>query len=85
VRNAVLMRLLANVCEVAVVLPGGEGGEGSVGRGAAMLGRFATEVKDGVDEKEAGELLWSIMVSSAVFSRPGLNCALMPGRYCRSR
>jgi hypothetical protein len=58
------MRLLADVCNVVVVLLGGEGGDGTVARGAAMLGRFAAEVKDGMGEKEAGELLWNIMVGS---------------------
>ncbi len=42
-----------------VVLPGDV--EGSVVRGAAILGRFAYEVQDGSQETNA-DLLWKIMV-----------------------
>lgn len=58
-RNTHLMQLLANVCQMDVVLPGDV--EGSVVRGAAILGRFAHDVQDGSQETNA-DLLWKIMV-----------------------
>jgi len=64
-RNHMLMGLIANVCGVGVVLP--VEGERTVARGAAMLGRFASEA-EGVREKDASELLWTIMVSCFVLS-----------------
>src|ERR1700722_18866472 len=62
-RNRVLIRLIADVCGVGVVLPGE--GEGAMVRGAAMLGRLASEA-EGMNEKDASELLWTIMVSGSV-------------------
>lgn len=56
------MKLIADVCRINVVLPG-EGGEGAVVRGAAMLGRFAAEVKEATRREERAELLWKIMAS----------------------
>ncbi|KAF8485225.1 Pentulose kinase [Russula ochroleuca] len=54
-QNAALMRLLANVCNMPVVLPRSHAA--SVVLGAAMLGRFAT-VRDPPDPAAA---LWDIM------------------------
>jgi ribulose kinase len=70
-RNGVLMRLLADVCNMPVVVPGlGAGADaGAVVVGAAMLGRFAAEVAaaaaaSGTELAPAsqGERLWEIMV-----------------------
>ncbi|KAK7061345.1 Pentulose kinase [Favolaschia claudopus] len=61
--NRVLMQLFADVCGVPVVLPFEH--SGAVGRGAAVLGRFAAEVVkagEGMGEREQDELLWKIMV-----------------------
>ncbi|KAJ7283355.1 Pentulose kinase [Mycena rebaudengoi] len=62
-RNAALMALLADVCGVPVLLPVDEGGgdAGAVVLGAAMLGRFACEAKEGMGEEEQGRALWGIM------------------------
>ena len=78
-KNRRLMQLFADVCGMPVVLPGrkdikgggglGDGGD-AVGRGAAMLGRFADEIANGTGEKseeEQGEGLWKIMVCIIFF------------------
>lgn len=76
-RNEPLMQLLANVCQIPVILPPNAGA--AVVLGAAMLGRFAHNVTEDlghrgvtqglrtqsdVDEESerVGERLWSIMV-----------------------
>ena len=64
------MQLLADVCDVDVVLPASVGD--AVARGAAILGRFAAEeveigkkrAEDGVEGR--GERLWEIMVRNYV-------------------
>ena len=54
--------MLADVCDVEVVLPESVGD--AVARGAAVLGRFAAEeVKRGGEKaRERGQRLWEIMV-----------------------
>jgi ribulose kinase len=70
VKNRPLMQLLANVCDMPVVLPAEHGT--AVVLGAAMLGRFAAEAesKGSSMENMSGELraglLWDIMVSGVV-------------------
>ena len=63
-KNAMLMQLFANTCNIPVVLPQSSGA--AVVLGAAMLGRFAAEAQ-GKSEKLArekrGQALWEIMVS----------------------
>lgn len=82
-KNRPLMQLLADVCDIPVVLPHNH--SAAVVLGAAMLGRFAQEVSDdlarrneqlgsqrAVDEESerVGERLWEIMVrSSAAHAR----------------
>lgn len=51
-KNRPLMQLLADVCKIPVILP--EDGGAAVVLGAAMLGRFAHEVRDDMLES-AGE------------------------------
>ena len=65
-KNRALMQLLANVCNMPVVLPAEDGT--AVVLGAAMLGRFAAEadtkgskVKEMTGEQQA-QLFWDIMV-----------------------
>jgi len=67
-QNAELMRLLANVCNMPVLLPRSHAA--SVMLGAAMLGRFAT-MRDVPDPADA---LWDIMqemTPPAMVVRPG--------------
>ena len=66
VKNSALMRLLADVCNMPVVLPANPGD--AVTRGAAMLGRFAAEANDTSEQEgeKAIEKLWDIMVSTLV-------------------
>lgn len=54
-KNASLVQLLADVCNVGVVLPG-DGGGTAVVAGAAMLGRFAHEITRDlrVDHQQSG-------------------------------
>lgn len=60
-KNAALMQLFANTCNMPVVLPENSGA--AVVLGAAMLGRFAAELQAGkTDPKEASEQRWKIMV-----------------------
>ena len=60
-KNAMLMQLFANTCNMPVVLPQSSGA--AVVLGAAMLGRFAAELQAGkADPKEASEARWRIMV-----------------------
>ena len=61
-KNLPLMQLFANVCDMPVVLP--KSSSAAVVLGAAMLGRFAAELKPGKsDEKAECETRWKIMVS----------------------
>ena len=69
VKNKALMQLLANVCEMPVVLPADSGA--AVVFGAAILGRFANEVSDWcashrgkakLSIEEQNKMLWNIMV-----------------------
>lgn len=59
-KNIALMQLVANTCNMPVVIP--HSSSTAVVTGAAMLGRFAAEAskKDG---GENGKGLWDIMVS----------------------
>lgn len=59
-KNIALMQLVANTCNMPVVIP--HSSSTAVVTGAAMLGRFAAEAskKDG---EENGKGLWDIMVS----------------------
>ncbi|GLB33245.1 putative FGGY family of carbohydrate kinases, C-terminal domain [Lyophyllum shimeji] len=59
-KNLALMRLLANTCRMPVVLPYEH--SGAVVLGAAMLGRFAADVRESVSGTEQNDLLWNIMV-----------------------
>lgn len=66
-KNAPLMQLLADTCEMPVVLPASV--SDAVTRGAAMLGRFAADISaiegdaSNLPPKEQVNKLWSIMVS----------------------
>ncbi|PWN19259.1 Pentulose kinase [Microstroma glucosiphilum] len=61
-KNATLMQLLADGCNVKVLIPEG-GGSTAVVKGAAILGRFASEVAEEVksltSQEQANELGWS--------------------------
>lgn len=60
-KNAALMQLFADTCNMPVVLPQNSGA--AVVLGAAMLGRFAAELQPGSkDEKADCEARWKIMV-----------------------
>ncbi|KAI0334932.1 Pentulose kinase [Cubamyces sp. BRFM 1775] len=60
-KNAMLMQLFANTCNMPVVLPQSSGA--AVVLGAAMLGRFAAEAqKKHLGRDERGQALWEIMV-----------------------
>jgi ribulose kinase len=86
-KNAPLMQLLSNVCQVPVVLPPNSGA--AVVLGAAVLGRFAHNVTDDLEQRgtgegprtqmdadeeseRVGERLWDIMV------RDSRNCSHSP-------
>ena len=60
-KNAMLMQLFADTCNIPVVLPQNSGA--AVVLGAAMLGRFAAEAqKKHLGRDERGQALWEIMV-----------------------
>ena len=60
-KNHTLMQLIANACKMPVVLPKSSGA--AVVLGAAMLGRFAAELKpDNGDIEAECEARWKIMV-----------------------
>ncbi|KAL7282009.1 Pentulose kinase [Trametes coccinea BRFM310] len=60
-KNAMLMQLFANTCNMPVVLPQSSGA--AVVLGAAMLGRFAAEAqKKQLSRDQRGQALWEIMV-----------------------
>ena len=58
-KNVPLMQLLANTCNMPVVIP--HSSSTAVVIGAAMLGRFAAEASKGGGERNGTEL-WDIMV-----------------------
>lgn len=60
-RNAVLMQLFADVCQVPVILPASY--SEAVVLGAAMLGRIAAE------KVTTSEQMWKIMVSPALHAK----------------
>lgn len=60
-KNLALMQLLANTCNMPVVIP--HSSSTAVVTGAAMLGRFAAEVNER-DRERNGKELWDIMVRS---------------------
>jgi len=83
-RNLLLMQLFADTCRMPVVVPvsssssDGGGDSGAVVLGAAMLGRFAVEVGEGMGKgREQAELLWKIMVRFLSF------LLLASGHYLR--
>lgn len=59
-KNAALMQLFANTCNMPVILPHNSGT--AVVLGSAMLGRFAAEAKPGMEPTAQAEALWNIMV-----------------------
>ncbi|KAI0092507.1 Pentulose kinase [Irpex rosettiformis] len=60
-KNIPLMQLFANTCKMPVVLPANSGA--AVVLGAAMLGRFAAELKsDTKDLQQENDAKWKIMV-----------------------
>ena len=64
-KNAMLMQLFANTCNMPVVLPQSSGA--AVVLGAAMLGRFAAEAQGNeakLAKEKRGQALWEIMVSA---------------------
>lgn len=64
-KNTALMQLFADTCGMPVVLPQSSGA--AVVLGAAMLGRFAAELKPGMgvgDVERECEERWRIMVSA---------------------
>ena len=64
-KNIPLMQLFANTCQMPVVLP--ESSSAAVVLGAAMLGRFAAELKPGSSDVEGdAEARWKIMVCIVV-------------------
>ena len=66
-KNAMLMQLFANTCSMPVVLPQSSGA--AVVLGAAMLGRFAAELKPAESQTaEQSEARWKIMVSGLFFA-----------------
>ena len=92
-KNAPLMQLFANTCNMPVVLPQSSGA--AVVLGAAMLGRFAGEAQgrpEKLAEDKRGEALWEIMVSGTQLClrsrrmerRPsGTSCSVLGGRTRR--
>jgi ribulose kinase len=83
-KNMPMMQLLADACDLSVVLPHSHAN--AVVLGAAMLGRFAADVQEsgggGIAREAQGEALWRIMVRDCGF----LSVAelLIPG-CCRWR
>ena len=61
-KNAALMQLIANTCNMPVVTP--RSSSTAVVTGAAMLGRLAAEASKGGGERNGNEL-WNIMVRSS--------------------
>ena len=62
-KNAMLMQLFADTCNMPVVLPENSGA--AVVLGAAMLGRFAAEAAAQTEKlarEKRGQALWDIMV-----------------------
>ncbi len=61
-KNIPLMQLFANTCSMPVVLPASS--SAAVVLGAAMLGRFAAELKPNAkDSQDGNDAKWKIMVS----------------------
>jgi len=60
-KNAALMQLFANTCDIPVVVPHDSGT--AVVLGAAMLGRFAGEAPRNMTPQNQAEALWKVMVS----------------------
>lgn len=61
-QNVALMQLLANTCNMPVVIP--HSSSTAVVTGAAMLGRFAAEASEKGRDR-SGKELWDIMVRSS--------------------
>ena len=61
-QNMLLMQMIANICDMPVVLP--HSSSNAVVLGAAMLGRYAYEIETRHLGKEQNEVLWKIMVGS---------------------
>ena len=61
-QNVALMQLLANTCNMPVVVP--HSSSTAVVTGAAMLGRFAAEASEKGRDR-SGKELWDIMVRSS--------------------
>lgn len=61
-KNVALMQLVANTCNMPVVVP--HSSSTAVVTGAAMLGRFAAEANREGKERD-GKELWDIMVRSS--------------------
>ena len=92
-KNAMLMQLFANTCNMPVVLPQNSGA--AVVLGAAMLGRFAAEAHAKTEKlarEKRGQALWEIMVSGTQLClrsrrmerRPsGTSCSVLGGRTRR--
>ena len=66
-KNVGLMQLLANTCNMPVVIP--HSSSAAVVSGAAMLGRLAAEARERGGEGK-GKELWDVMVSDRVADRP---------------
>lgn len=80
-KNMLLMQLFADVCQMPVVLPGGD--SDAVVLGAAMLGRFAAE---GQEVTRQAELLWKIMAEmSPVGTRINPKASLKEMRLLRAK
>jgi len=65
-KNFGLMQLFANTCNMPVVIP--DSSSTAVVTGAAMLGRFAAEIKEGSGDGK-GKELWDIMVRMDIYQR----------------
>lgn len=67
-KNRALMQLMADVCGMEVVVPPGDGSVvDPVVLGAAMLGRYAGEARQGGGKEGQAERLWGIMVRLSCF------------------
>ncbi|KAI0786483.1 Pentulose kinase [Abortiporus biennis] len=77
-KNAHLMQLFANTCDMPVILPKNSGM--AVVLGSAMLGRFAYDAKAEMTVEAHGEALWKIM---AEMTPPGIKVA--PGASKREQ